>query len=38
MNKRNKLNFSGQAIYLGLDVHKKSWSTKPLANRLKQKH
>jgi transposase len=26
MNKRTKLNFSGQAIYLGLDVHKKSWS------------
>ena len=26
MNKRSKLNFSGQAIYLGLDVHKKSWS------------
>ena len=26
MNKRSKLNFSGQPIYIGLDVHKKSWS------------
>jgi transposase len=26
MNKRSKLDFSGQPIYIGLDVHKKSWS------------
>jgi transposase len=26
MIKRNKLDFSGQPIYIGLDVHKKSWS------------
>lgn len=26
MNKRSKLNFSGQPVYIGLDVHKKSWS------------
>lgn len=23
---RNKLNFKGQNIYIGIDVHKKSWS------------
>ena len=26
MNKRSKLDFSGQPIYIGLDVHKKNWS------------
>ncbi len=26
MDKGNKLNFSGQHIYVGMDVHKKSWS------------
>ena len=26
MNKRSKLDFSGQPVYIGLDVHKKSWS------------
>jgi transposase len=26
MIKRNKLDFTGQPIYVGLDVHKKSWS------------
>jgi len=26
MNKSNKLDFTGQPIYVGLDVHKKSWS------------
>lgn len=26
MIKRNKLDFTGQPIYIGLDVHKKSWS------------
>ena len=26
MNKRSRSDFSGQEIYLGLDVHKKSWS------------
>jgi transposase len=26
MNKSNKLDFTGQPIYIGLDVHKKSWS------------
>jgi transposase len=26
MLKRNKLDFTGQPIYIGLDVHKKSWS------------
>jgi transposase len=26
MNKGSKLDFSGQPIYIGLDVHKKSWS------------
>src|SRR5512136_1104317 len=26
MNKRSQLDFSGQPVYIGLDVHKKSWS------------
>ncbi len=26
MSNSNKLNFTGQSIYVGLDVHKKSWS------------
>jgi transposase len=26
MNKSNRLDFTGQPIYIGLDVHKKSWS------------
>ena len=26
MDKGNKLDFSGQHIYVGMDVHKKSWS------------
>jgi len=26
MNKSNQLDFTGQPIYIGLDVHKKSWS------------
>jgi len=26
MIKRNKLDFTGQPIYIGMDVHKKSWS------------
>ena len=26
MIKRSKLDFTGQPIYVGLDVHKKSWS------------
>ena len=26
MNKRRQLDFSGQPVYIGLDVHKKSWS------------
>jgi len=26
MNKISKLSFEGQQIYVGMDVHKKSWS------------
>lgn len=26
MGNSNKLDFTGQPIYIGLDVHKKSWS------------
>lgn len=26
MNKGNKINFTGQPIYVGMDIHKKSWS------------
>ena len=26
MEKNNKLDFGGQHIYVGMDVHKKSWS------------
>jgi hypothetical protein len=28
MEKNNKLDFGGQHIYVGMDVHKKSWSEK----------
>ncbi len=32
MNKSNKLDFTGQPIYIGLDVHKKSWSVSIFSN------
>jgi len=33
----NKLNFSGQSIYVGLDVHKKSWSVSIFSEHCEHK-
>ncbi|MCF6268521.1 MAG: transposase, partial [Melioribacteraceae bacterium] len=35
--KNNKLNFSGQKIYVGIDVHKKSWDIAIVINGMKVK-
>jgi hypothetical protein len=37
MNKISKLNFKGQQIYAGMDVHKKSWSVSILTNEFEHK-
>ncbi len=37
MNKISKLNFKGQQIYVGMDVHKKSWSISILTNEFEHK-
>jgi len=37
MNKSNKLDFTGQPIYVGLDVHKKSWSVSILSEQCEHK-
>jgi len=37
MNKSNKLDFTGQPIYVGLDVHKKSWSVSILSQQCEHK-
>ena len=37
MNKNNKLNFAGQRLYVGLDVHKKSWKVTIILNGLQIK-
>ena len=37
MNKISKLNFEGQQIYVGMDVHKKSWSISILTNEFEHK-
>lgn len=37
MSKISKLDFSGQHIYLGIDVHKKSWSVCILTDHLEHK-
>ncbi len=34
MKKNTKLNFNGQNIYVGIDVHKKSWSVAIILNQL----
>ena len=34
----NKLDFSGQSIYVGLDVHKKSWSVSIFSEQCEHKH
>ena len=36
-SQRNELNFKGQNIYVGLDVHKKSWSVTIMSERLEHK-
>jgi transposase len=37
LNKSNKLDFTGQPIYIGLDVHKKSWSVSILSQHCEHK-
>jgi transposase len=37
MNNLSKLDFAGQHIYIGLDVHKKSWSVCILTHQLEHK-
>jgi transposase len=37
MNKSNKLDFTGQPIYIGLDVHKKSWSVSIFTHHCEHK-
>ena len=34
---RNELNFKGQNIYVGIDVHKKSWSVTIMSDQLEHK-
>jgi hypothetical protein len=36
MNQISKLNFQGQQIYVGMDVHKKSWSMSILTDEFKR--
>jgi len=37
MNKISKLDFEGQQIYVGMDVHKKSWSISVLTDKFEHK-
>jgi hypothetical protein len=37
MNKISRLNFKGQQIYVGVDVHKKSWSISIFTDAFEQK-
>jgi transposase len=37
MNNVNKLDFTGQQIYVGMDVHKKSWSISILTDQFEHK-
>ncbi len=37
MNKISKLDFKGQQIYVGMDIHKKSWSISILTDDLEHK-
>jgi transposase len=37
MNHVNKLDFTGQQIYVGMDVHKKSWSISILSDQFEHK-
>lgn len=37
MNKNTKLNFAGQRLYIGVDVHKKSWNVTIILNGLQIK-
>jgi len=37
MNKISELNFEGQQIYVGMDVHKKSWSISILSDQFEHK-
>jgi transposase len=37
MNKISKLDFKGQQIYVGMDIHKKSWSVSILTDKFEHK-
>ena len=37
MNNLSKLDFTGQHLYLGMDVHRKSWSISILTDRFEHK-
>ena len=37
MSKGNKLDFKGQQIYVGMDVHTKSWSISILTDKFEHK-
>ena len=37
MNKISKLDFKGQQIYVGMDIHKKSWSISILTDNFEHK-
>jgi len=37
MSKTNKLDFAGQQIYVGMDIHKKSWSISILTDQFEHK-
>ena len=35
MEKNTKLNFTGQKLYVGIDVHKKTWNVTIVLNGMK---
>ena len=37
MDKINRLDFTGQQIYVGMDIHKKSWSVSILTEKFEHK-
>ena len=37
MQRTNKLDFTGQSIYIGMDVHKKSWSVSIYSEQCEHK-
>lgn len=37
MNQNSKLDFSGQEFYIGIDVHKKNWTSTIRSNQMELK-